>query len=90
MNKRTRAGLLPMPIFASMSLSARAKNQHFLAFIPILSVAKNLVISTTTARSPKPQTTDHGALARCWVRASTKRAAVLSRSGWMVSGVSEV
>ena len=39
MNKRTRAGLLPTPSFAGMSLSAQAKNQHFLAFIPRMTEA---------------------------------------------------
>ena len=34
MNKRTRAGLLPKPSFAGMSLAAQAKNQLFLAIIP--------------------------------------------------------
>ena len=29
MNKRTRVGLLPTPIFAGMGLSAQAKNQLF-------------------------------------------------------------
>ena len=44
MNKRTRAGLLPTPSFAGMGLSAQAKNQLFLAFIPILSEAKDLLL----------------------------------------------
>ena len=44
MNKRTRAGLLPTPSFAGMGLSAQAKNQLFLAFIPIPSKARNLIV----------------------------------------------
>ena len=44
MNKRTRAGLLPKPSFAGMSLAAQAKNQLFLAIIPIPSTARNLVV----------------------------------------------
>ena len=47
MNKRTRVGLLPTPIFAGMGLSAQAKNQLFLAFIPIASAA--LVLSLSKA-----------------------------------------
>ena len=43
MNKRPCAGLLPAPTFADMGLSAQEKNQHFLAFIPIPSVARNLL-----------------------------------------------
>ncbi len=45
MNKRTRAGLLPTPIFAGMGLSAQAKNQLFLAFIPIPSEERNLSLN---------------------------------------------
>ena len=36
MNKRTRVGLLPAPVFAGIGLSVQAKNQPFLAFIPIM------------------------------------------------------
>ena len=44
MNKRPRVSLLLTPTFAGMGLSAQEKNQLFLAFIPILSVAKDLVV----------------------------------------------
>ena len=42
MHKRTRVGLLPAPVFASIGLPVQAKNQHILAFIPIPSEARNL------------------------------------------------
>ncbi len=50
MNKRTRVGLLPTPIFAGMGLSAQAKNQLFLAFIPILSRRRRICLSPTDLR----------------------------------------
>ena len=53
MNKRPRVSLLLTPTFAGMGLSAQEKNQLFLAFIPIPSVA--LVLSNAkelSASSP--------------------------------------
>ena len=44
MNKRPRASLLLTPAFAGRGLSAQEKNQLFLAFIPIPSTARNLVV----------------------------------------------
>ena len=41
MNKRPRASLLLTPTYAGMGLSAQEKTQHFLAFIPIPSEARN-------------------------------------------------
>ena len=44
MNKRPRVSLLLTPTFAGMGLSAQEKNQLFLAFIPIPSEARNLIV----------------------------------------------
>ncbi len=44
MNKRPRVSLRLTPTFTGMGLSAQEKNQHFLAFLPIPSETKNLIV----------------------------------------------
>ena len=50
MNKKPRASLLLTPAFAGKGFSAQEKNQLFLAIIPILSEAKNLLFSFCHSR----------------------------------------
>ena len=53
MNKRTHADLVPTPIFAGKGLFPQDKNQHFLAFIPIPSETRNLVVvAAASNRTP--------------------------------------